>query len=151
MAWRRSGDKPLSEPMMVSLPTHICVTRPQWVNQMTSVFNGLRFVSAQGRHKIIWVIFNFSTRTAWRSFSITHKSRCWCTWLVPTINVANSESVVRHCWRPATCCPATQCCCTTLRWCCRSWRHPSWRTRRVTWRRYWVLWQIWSWLTSEYH
>ena len=32
MAWRRQGDKPLSEPMMVSLPTHICVTRPQWVN-----------------------------------------------------------------------------------------------------------------------
>ena len=27
----RQGDKPLSEPMMVSLPTHICVTRPQWV------------------------------------------------------------------------------------------------------------------------
>ena len=32
MAWRRSGDKPLSEPMVVSLPTHICVARPQWVN-----------------------------------------------------------------------------------------------------------------------
>ena len=32
MAWRRSGDKPLFEPMMVSLQTHICVTRPQWVN-----------------------------------------------------------------------------------------------------------------------
>ena len=31
MAWRRRGDKPLSEPMMVSLLTHICVTRPQWV------------------------------------------------------------------------------------------------------------------------
>ena len=31
MAWRRLGDKPLSEPMMVSLLTHICVTRPQWV------------------------------------------------------------------------------------------------------------------------
>ena len=29
MAWRRSGDKPLSEPMMISLPTHMCVTRPQ--------------------------------------------------------------------------------------------------------------------------
>ena len=29
MAWRRPGDKPLSEPMMVSLTTHICVTRPQ--------------------------------------------------------------------------------------------------------------------------
>ena len=32
MAWRRPGDNPLSEPMMVSLSTHICVTPPQWVN-----------------------------------------------------------------------------------------------------------------------
>ena len=31
MAWRRPGDKPLSEAMVVRLPTHICVTRPQWV------------------------------------------------------------------------------------------------------------------------
>ena len=31
MAWRRPGDKPLSELVMVSLLTHICVTRPQWV------------------------------------------------------------------------------------------------------------------------
>ena len=31
MAWRRSGDKTSSEPMMVSLLTHICVTPPQWV------------------------------------------------------------------------------------------------------------------------
>ena len=31
MAWCRPGDKPVSEPMMVRLPTHICVTRPQWV------------------------------------------------------------------------------------------------------------------------
>ena len=30
MAWRRPGDKPLSEPMLVCLQTHICVTRPQW-------------------------------------------------------------------------------------------------------------------------
>ena len=34
MAWRRPGDKPLSEPMMVSLTTHVCVTRPQWVKNM---------------------------------------------------------------------------------------------------------------------
>ena len=33
MTWRRTGAKPLSEPMMVSLPTHICVTRPQWVKE----------------------------------------------------------------------------------------------------------------------
>ena len=34
MAWRRPGDRPLSEPMMVNLLTHICVTRPQWVNEL---------------------------------------------------------------------------------------------------------------------
>ena len=31
MAWRRPGDKPLSEPMMVCMLTHICVTQPPWV------------------------------------------------------------------------------------------------------------------------
>ena len=31
LVWRRRGDKPLSEPMMVSLLAHICVIRPQWV------------------------------------------------------------------------------------------------------------------------
>ena len=42
MAWRRPGDKPLSEPMMVSFPTHICVTRAQWVNltwQVVTIYN----------------------------------------------------------------------------------------------------------------
>ena len=34
MAWCRPGDKPLAGPMMISLPTYICVTRPQWVNNM---------------------------------------------------------------------------------------------------------------------
>ena len=34
MAWCRQGDKPLSEPLMASVLTHICVTRPQWVNDL---------------------------------------------------------------------------------------------------------------------
>ena len=39
MVWCRPGDKPLSEPIMISLQTHICVFRPQWVNIMfTSSF-----------------------------------------------------------------------------------------------------------------
>ena len=37
MAWRRLGDKPLSETMMVKLSTHICVTRPQWVKGSISL------------------------------------------------------------------------------------------------------------------
>ena len=32
MAWPRPGDKPLSERMMVKLPTNMCITQPQWVN-----------------------------------------------------------------------------------------------------------------------
>ena len=35
MAWRRPSDKPLSEPMMVSLLTHICVTRHRWAKGRT--------------------------------------------------------------------------------------------------------------------
>ena len=36
MAWRRRSDKPLSEPMMVSLPTHICVGKlsVRWESNM---------------------------------------------------------------------------------------------------------------------
>ena len=32
MAWHRPGDQQLSEPMVVSILMHICVTRLQWVN-----------------------------------------------------------------------------------------------------------------------
>ena len=42
MVWRRPGDKPLSEPMMVSLLMHICVTQPQWVNNK-QVYQTLEF------------------------------------------------------------------------------------------------------------
>ena len=42
MAWRRPGDKPLSEPKMVNLPTHICVTRSQWVNYKVKLFYQLQ-------------------------------------------------------------------------------------------------------------
>ena len=34
MPWRCPRDKPLSEPMMVGLPTHIYITPPQWVNTL---------------------------------------------------------------------------------------------------------------------
>ena len=37
MAYRRPGDKPLSEPVMVRLLTHICLTRPQWVNNVVII------------------------------------------------------------------------------------------------------------------
>ena len=39
MAWRRVGAKPSSEPMMISLLTHISVTRPQWVKALVISIN----------------------------------------------------------------------------------------------------------------
>ena len=40
MAWHRPGHKPLTEPMVVRLLTHICVTRPQWVKKIIQLVKG---------------------------------------------------------------------------------------------------------------
>ena len=62
MAWRRPGDKPLSEPMMVNLKTHICVPRPQWVNEyLPSVridFNYLHHILRNYRSYHVWCFLN---------------------------------------------------------------------------------------------
>ena len=42
MAWRRPGDKPLSEPVTVRLLTHICVIRPQWVKLLPPLTSNLK-------------------------------------------------------------------------------------------------------------
>ena len=47
MAWRRPGDKPLFEPMMVSSLTHICVTRPQWINIQPAIAQPLYSITHQ--------------------------------------------------------------------------------------------------------
>ena len=49
MPWCRPGDKPLSEPMMINLLTHICVTRPQWVNTLRQRQNGCHFAGGSLR------------------------------------------------------------------------------------------------------
>ena len=69
MAWRRSGDKPLSEPVMVSLLTHICVTRPQWVNCIPGSTHG-----SSVRWPSIWV--HIITSGAERVFITAISSTC---------------------------------------------------------------------------
>ena len=61
LAWRRPGDKPLSGPMMVTLLTHICVTRPQWVNALTQGQLGLNFRSNSG-NEISFFRWRINTR-----------------------------------------------------------------------------------------
>ena len=59
MAWRRTGEMPLSEPVMVRFPTHICVTRPQWVKVKTP----LKLVRYSLTHSTSrWSYFILSTR-----------------------------------------------------------------------------------------
>ena len=56
MAWHHSGDKPLSEPMMVSLLMHICFTRPQWVKY----FCNMAFAKCwQVMSKVIFITIPF--------------------------------------------------------------------------------------------
>ena len=51
MAWRRPGDKPLSELMMVNLLTHICVTRPHWVKACYIPMQNLQFTKCKDIYK----------------------------------------------------------------------------------------------------
>ena len=64
MAWRRPGDKLLSEPMMVSLPTHICVTRPQWVN---TSHKGWLSTHLSLHWFIYWLVSAWSQAIIWTS------------------------------------------------------------------------------------
>ena len=54
MAWSRPNDKPLSKPMVVSLPTHIYVTLPHWVHQCQTA---PRHQQLQCSNIYIYVIF----------------------------------------------------------------------------------------------
>ena len=65
MAWCRPGDKLLSEPMVVSLPTHICVTRPQWVNRtcVTLLLKIYRLICTKHYIKLNWNISLNKLRT----------------------------------------------------------------------------------------
>ena len=76
MAWRRPGDKPLSEPMMVSLTTHICITQPQWVNSLWP-------------SDALW--FQMSWHASWSTLAqIKSLSPVWCQ--------AITNDYVDQCW-----------------------------------------------------
>ena len=64
MAWRRPGDEPLSEPMVVRLPTQICVNRPQWVNTAKTVETS--FLPTKNHNKM----------RSYNSCPCTYQSKC---------------------------------------------------------------------------
>ena len=56
MAWRRPGDKPLSEPMMVCLLTHMCVTRPQRVKPVAHFDRNSDFCGIRWQRHLSWCV-----------------------------------------------------------------------------------------------
>ena len=93
MAWRRPGDKPLSGPMMVRLQTHICVTRPQWVNSFErnfryAVFKRILVLDGWGiscEIALVWMSLDFTDDQStlvqvmawWRQATSHYLSQCW--------------------------------------------------------------------------
>ena len=73
MACRLVGDKPLSEPMMVRLLMHICITPPQWVN-----CNNYRNQKLEIRKRLFGI---FTVRRKWLHkhalFCKFKLSQCW--------------------------------------------------------------------------
>ena len=71
MVWRRPGAKPFSGPMMVSLLTDICVTRPQWVKApwYNSLFNSFPIITP------LWC--KHRQQDAWQLHKIHWPVACW--------------------------------------------------------------------------
>ena len=94
MAWCRSGNKPLFEPMMVCLPTHICVTLPEpMLTQFTDAY-----IRHWGREVNIWILWDFVQCEVrfdnfwWQQIEDLHYS-CWkissnlpCLWSMLPVN-----------------------------------------------------------------
>ena len=78
MAWHRPSDKPLSEPMMVSLLMHICVTLPQWVNN--------RFTAAVLTVGVDAYMLNMTTGSRYHFHSICSNEHTSLRWRAPANN-----------------------------------------------------------------
>ena len=101
MAWHWSGDKPLSEPMMVSLLTHICVTRPQWVKGLS--YTIIPINQYKTIHRVYWIICPFANKV-----DICY----WAYW--KKIYVVSTIEFVLHQWwyhKPSI---NQQYCCATI-------------------------------------
>ena len=97
--WRSPGDKPLSEPMMVRLPTHTCVTRPQWVN--STFLNEIRIKDTKCISKCLKNVGQFSFGlNVFRSTKL-HQSAKHLAWQDPfrtsSRHKAISKNLLNHC------------------------------------------------------
>ena len=83
------GDKPLSEPMMARLLMHICVTRPQWVNQNVSKHRSFYYFFYQVSSLFVWVKGN---GRVW--FKLLHCHINFNLGYIPHIEMAHSTKEI---------------------------------------------------------
>ena len=74
MAWRRPGDNPSYELIKVSLSTHICVTRPQWVKVIGCDTLWLEY-NVTAAHDLAYLC-RFRSRACFLSFARGKLRRC---------------------------------------------------------------------------
>ena len=95
MAWHQPGDKPLSEPVLVSLLMHICVTQPQWVKICSKIALLNLQLQLPGHNKLnlnLFGIFPFSfyhsyfNDNVWRLLQINRN----------IFNPCNLEAICRY-------------------------------------------------------
>ena len=91
MAWRRPGVKPLSEPMVVSLLTHICVTRPQWVNVNTT--NTIQYKNQAALQEVNYVTLHACTALV---LEIDGLVLCWYDGVWPTLFIWYQHTYLLH-------------------------------------------------------
>ena len=109
MALRRPGDKPVSEPTIASLLTHICVTHPQWVSKyennnpqqllsydgITQSLNQFHLISIENQRHILGgfcaYIYSYTALISMTHF-VGHKRdcRCWNATKTKTVYVLSS-------------------------------------------------------------
>ena len=91
MAWRRPDDKPLSEPMLASLPTHISVTRPEWVKSYAGRWN-----SHQSCSKCVKVILQRPFLSMLSVAKRRHILKCKMGHMMtPTFPILNQKQSIR--------------------------------------------------------
>ena len=80
MAWCRPGDKPLSEPRMVRLPTLICVTRPNELNISSAPIQVIQYKSPRARKFLFGNLQYLIAFTICVYMRYVKKTLCIYTW-----------------------------------------------------------------------
>ena len=119
--FKNNGNKPLSEPMMVSLLTHICITLPQWVKLQQFMMKSiacrqpcLYSKDSEGvfdSHlitRLIWTIWTPMSSVPQKAnkLNLSPPFENWCYWQkinVCEISIWDFEWVFSMLWAPVLC------------------------------------------------